>query len=94
MVISLDVSTVLNKNLNSMKKPTKRTPFKFTIEHSDIIYNRIVYTNDIVNYLKKLNGPTLLGVKWKLDPLKIQVIDGVKYFEDAHGNLREMTFEL
>jgi len=82
-------------NLNSMKKLTKRIPFRFTIEHPDVgIRHKIVYTNDIVNYLKKLNGPTLLGIKWKLDPLKIQVIDGTKYFEDAHGNLREMTFEL
>lgn len=86
---------VLNKNLITMKKITKRIPFRFTIEHPDIgIRYRIIYTNDIVNYLKKYNGPTGLGIKWKLDPLKTQVIDGVKYFEDAHGNLREMTFEL
>ena len=86
---------VLNKNLITMKKITKRIPFRFTIEHQDIgIRHKIIYTNDIVNYLKKYNGPTGLGIKWKLDPLKTQVIDGVKYFEDAHGNLREMTFEL
>lgn len=80
---------------NNMKKITKRIPFRFTIKNPDIgLRDKIVYTNDIVNYLKKLNGPTLLGVKWKLDPLKIQVINSIEYFEDAHGNLREMTFKL
>jgi len=76
-----------------MKKITKRIPFKFTIEHSGVTYNRTVYTNDIIKYLKRLR-PTLSGVKWKLVPLKIQVIDGIEYFEDVHGNLREMTFKL
>lgn len=78
-----------------MKKITKRIPFRFTIEHPDVgVRHRVVYTNDIVNYLKKYNGPTLTGLKWKLDPLKIQVIEGVEYFEDGHGNLRELNFKL
>lgn len=78
-----------------MKKLTKRIPFKFILEHPKIgVRERIVYTNDIINYLKKYNRLTGLGIKWKLAPLKIQIIDDIKYFEDADSNLRKMTFNL
>ena len=54
---------------------------------------KVVFTNDINNYLKKYNGKTGLNIKWQLAPLKKQIINGEEFFEDARGNLRKLTFK-
>jgi len=71
-------------------KLTKRIPFKFILNCPDgRILEKIVFTNDIDNFLKKYNCKTGYGIKWQLAPLNEQIIDGQKYFEDAIGNLRK-----
>jgi len=71
-------------------KKTKRIPYKFIFNYPDgMIREKEIFTNDIDNYLKKYNGNTALGIKWKLIPLEYIIIEGIEYFKDARGNLRE-----
>jgi hypothetical protein len=73
-----------------MSKLTKRIPYKFIFNHPDGRFRfKEVLTNDIENYLKKYNGKTGYGIKWELVPLEYIEIEGVEYFKDARGNLRE-----
>ena len=69
---------------------TKRIPYKMILNFPDgSVREKEVLTNDIKNYLKKYNGKTALGIKWELISLEYFIIEGVEYFKDARGNLRE-----
>jgi hypothetical protein len=71
-------------------KLTKRIPYKFIFNYPDgrFLFKEVL-TNDIENYLKKYNGKGGLGIKWELVPLEYFMIEGIEYFKDARGNLRE-----
>jgi hypothetical protein len=71
-------------------KKTKRIPIEMILNLPDgRVRFKEVLTNDIENYLKKYNGKTALGIKWELVPLEYIIIEGIEYFKDARGNLRE-----
>ena len=91
-----------------MKKATKRIPIKFTIIHpvDGSIREKIVFTNDVANYLKKYNGPAASGSgnRWQMIPFKkyrVWLEDSVEpeggtwwhCYADAHGYLRQEGYD-
>jgi len=71
-------------------KLTKRIPYKFIFNYPNGQFRfKEVLTNNIENYLKKYNSKGGLGIKWELVPLEYITIEGIEYFKDARGNLRE-----